>query len=72
MLEELKHISPHGLSNIMDIEPISGAKGCSQRPLMGHSQPQQSINTKTMRNELTKLKLGDSTDASSTGCNIRE
>lgn len=49
----------HVGSSLVDFRRIVFAKGCSQRALIEHTQPQQLMNTKNSKKELPLFMLGD-------------
>lgn len=70
ILKELRRMSCNVCSNLIDISNITAAERRSQRLLMKHTQPRQSINTKTGEKVLLTFMPGDTTDAPSAGTNI--
>lgn len=63
MLIELRLMSPHVRSNLIDTERTTAAKRLCQQALMKHAQPQQLMNNKTIKRELSTFTIRDTPDA---------
>lgn len=75
VLEELQYMTPNVSSDLLGIRCFEAAKKCSHRLLMGHSQPRQSMNTKSSKMRLPTIMIGDTLDAPSVGftlCNKQD
>lgn len=65
VLKELRRTPFNVRSNIIDIGSIAATKECSRNALMEHTQPQESMNTRTSKKGLLPFNLGYTPDTSS-------